>query len=152
MKKRSEYPYIIVGWREVVGLPELGVDAIKAKIDTGARTSALHADDVEFYKAKGVQMVRFVIHPKQRSNDSPIHAHARLADERRVRSSNGQQEVRPVIETNIRIGDFQWPIELTLTNRDVMGFRMLLGRQGVRGHALVNPGRSFLIGKPARKR
>jgi hypothetical protein len=92
-------------------------------------------------------MVRFTIHPKQRSKRGAVTATALLVDQRRVRSSNGTQETRPVIETVVDIGGEQWPIELTLTSRDVMGFRMLLGRQAMRGHALVDPGRSFLTRK-----
>ena len=148
---------LIVGWREWIHLPELGTRFVKAKVDTGARTSALHAEDVEYFTRRGKSMVRFAIQPKQRSTRPRIQAEAKVAEMRSIRSSNGVAELRPVIETEIDIGGHLWPIELTLTSRDVMGFRMLLGRQAIRGQALVDPGRSFLTRKvkkkaPARRR
>lgn len=140
-------PKITIGWREWLRLPDLGVKLVKAKVDTGARTSSLHAEDVELFTRGGHRMVRFTIHPKQRSSRGAVTATARLLEERRVRSSNGHQEVRPVIETTVDVGDVTWPIELTLTSRDVMGFRMLLGRQAMRGHVVVDPARSYVTRK-----
>ncbi len=137
----------IVGWREWVCLPELGIKTIKAKVDTGARTSSLHAEDIEIRRRGGKQVVRFVVHPIQRNRSQTIVATAPLIDERAVRSSSGHHQLRPVIETPIRLGGHVWPVEITLTSRDVMGFRMLLGRQAIRRHAVVDPGRSFLMGK-----
>jgi len=125
-------------------LPELGVTSVKAKIDTGARSSALHAFDIEFFERGGVAFVRFKVHPAQRSKKKTITVEAELLDKRPVRSSSGETELRPVIETMVAAGSQQWPIELTLTNRDVMGFRMLLGRQAVRSRFLVDSGRSYL--------
>jgi hypothetical protein len=133
----------VVGWREYVALPELGVKAIKVKVDTGARTSALHAFDVRYVRRRGKRFVRFKIHPHQRSARGEVDAIAPLLDVRRVRSSNGKTEKRPVIETDLEIDGVRWPIELTLTNRDEMGFRMLLGRQAMRGHTMVDPGKSY---------
>lgn len=134
----------IIGWREWIALPTLGVQVIKAKIDTGARSSALHAFAVERFEQAGRAMVRFHAHPIQRNDDYIVTAEAALLEERMVRNSGGQEELRPVIETLVQVGGAVWAIELTLTNRDEMGFRMLLGRQAVRRRYLVDPGRSYL--------
>lgn len=134
----------IIGWRERVALPELGVTSVKVKIDTGARSSALHAFDIEHFKKDGIDFVRFNVHPSHRSQDETISAEAKLLDTRTVRNSGGHSESRPVIETLVTINERSWPIELTLTNRDVMGFRMLLGRQALRQNFLVDPSRSYV--------
>jgi hypothetical protein len=145
----------IAGWREWVALPDLEVPFIKAKLDTGARTSALHAFAVRQYQRDGVAMVEFDIHPVQRDSTFSIHASAPLLEERRVRSSNGKVERRPVIMTRVSLLGREWPIELTLTRRDLMGFRLLLGRQALRRRLMVDPGASFLAGstvaQPARE-
>ncbi|MFW6198440.1 MAG: ATP-dependent zinc protease [Acidobacteriota bacterium] len=138
----------VIGWREWIGLPELGIDAIKAKVDTGARSSALHAFDVERFDRDGRPWVRFRVHPVQRDTGVTVDAEAALADERSVRSSVGTAQVRPVIVTPVRLGEDRWPVELTLTNRDVMGFRFLLGRQAIRRRFAVDPGRSYVLGTP----
>ena len=140
-------PLLIIGWRERVVLPALGIPKIKAKIDTGARSSALHAFNVEPFQLDGKEMVRFQVHPKQRNTHQTITAAAELLEYRHVRNSGGQAQLRPVIQTRVELGGQQWTIELTLTNRDVMGFRMLLGRQAVRRRFLVDPGKSFLQGQ-----
>jgi hypothetical protein len=142
---------IIVGWREFLSLPDLGVPRIKAKIDTGARTSVLHAENVRYVRKGGRRMVRFTVLPKQRTEAGAVDAIAPFIEERMVRSSNGESERRPVIQTTLRLRDDEWPIELTLTRRDVMGFRMLLGRAALRGRALIDPGHSFLT-TPSTKR
>lgn len=134
----------VIGWREWVALPALGVHSIKAKVDTGARSSTLHAFNVERFERHGRAMVRFQAHPVQRNDDYIVAAEALLLDDRIVRNSGGQSELRPVIETSVQLGNSLWTIELTLTNRDEMGFRMLLGRQAVRRRYLVDPGRSYL--------
>lgn len=139
-----------IGWREWVALPDLGVARIKVKIDTGARSSALHAYGVERFSRRGQDMVRFAIHPLQRSSKREVIAEAVMVDERVVKSSNGVQAVRPVIITLLELLGESWPIEVTLAPRDAMGFRMLLGRQAVRGRFLIDPGRSYLAGRPAR--
>ena len=134
----------LIGWRERLALPELGVSSVKAKIDTGARSSALHAFDIEFFDREGVAFVRFRVHPTQKNKKKTITVEAKLLDKRPVRSSSGETETRPVIETMVATKSHQWPIELTLTNRDVMGFRMLLGRQAVRSRFLGDSGLSYL--------
>jgi hypothetical protein len=139
--RRKKKPTL--GWREWAALPELGIDRIKVKVDTGARSSALHAFDVRSETVEGVAWVRFRVHPIQRDAKRTIEACARLVDQRRVRSSSGKATLRPVIETTIVMGKHSWPIEVTLVRRDLMGFRMLLGRQAVRQRFLVDPGRSF---------
>jgi hypothetical protein len=132
----------VIGWREWVGLPALDVDRIKAKIDTGARSSALHAIHIERFTSRGAPWVRFEIHPLQRGGPTVV-AEAELLDERRVRNPGGRTEMRPVIHTPIELLGQVWDIELTLTPRWGMGFRMLLGREAVRHRFLVDPGRSF---------
>lgn len=145
-------PLPVIGWREWIGMPELGIVAIKAKIDTGARSSSLHAFDVETYLRRGQTFVRFNVHPIQRDSDSIIATEAALLEYRHIRSSSGHQQLRPVILTSIELLGRKWEVELTLAGRDEMGFRMLLGRQALRDQFLVDPGRSFLGGRPRRKR
>lgn len=135
----------VIGWREWVSLPELGIDRIKAKIDTGARTSALHAFNIEVYKKGEQDWARFAIHPYQK-NDTDIHTcTCPVRDLRVITNSGGAREQRVVIETQLSLGDLSWAIEITLTNRDEMGFRMLLGRTAIKGRFLVDPGRSFCL-------
>ncbi len=134
----------ILGWEEWVALPELGLPAIKAKVDTGARTSALHAYYVQPFGSARSRKIRFGIHPVPRRDDISVECTARLIDRREVRSSNGEREQRYVIETPIQIGDQEWPIEVTLTNRNTMTYRMLLGRQAIADGILVDPASSFL--------
>jgi hypothetical protein len=131
----------IVGWREWVGLPELGVAWVKAKVDTGARSSSLHAWDVAVDEPYGV--VQFAVHPFQHDDETTTAVSAPLLELRDVRSSNGEVERRPVVGTRIVIAGLVVPIELTLSARDEMGFRMLLGRTAVRRRFLIDPGRSF---------
>jgi hypothetical protein len=135
----------IIGWREFVTLPQLKIGRIKAKIDTGARSSAIHAFNIqERSLLNGKKMIRFEIYPLQRDNKTTIITEAELLEYRKIRNSGGTAQFRPVIKTNIEIGKYTWAIELSLTNRDVMGFRMLLGRQALRNKFLVDPGGSFL--------
>lgn len=139
-----------IGWREWLALPDLGVNAVKAKIDTGARSSTLHAFDVQRFERHGAPWVRFKVHPVQRDTKVTVQAEAPLHDERLIRDSGGKEHLRPVIETTVELNGERWPIELTLTNRDAMGFRMLLGRQAIRRRFVVDAGRSFLTGRPDR--
>jgi hypothetical protein len=138
---------VTIGWREWVALPGLGIERIKAKVDTGARTSALHGFEIEELGDGEVQRVRFRIHPVQKDNSTEIQCEADVVDRRVVRDSGGHQELRWVIRTDIRIGDQTWPAEFTLTSRDDMLFRMLLGRTAMKGRAVVDPSRSYLMGK-----
>lgn len=147
--KRSELP--VIGWREWVALPHLGIDAIKVKVDTGARSSSLHAIDIEEFRRDGKEMVRFQVHPKQRDYRYVVSAEEEVIEWRRVKSSGGHVTRRPVILTPVRLGAQEWSIELTLVGRDEMGFRMLLGRQAVRGRFAVDPGRSYVIGRDPAK-
>ena len=135
----------VVGWREWIALPKLGIDAIKVKIDTGARSSSLHAFDVESFERDGVPWVKFVVHPLQRDCETTVHADAPVLEFRHIRSSSGHITHRPVILAEIELDNRRWPIELTLASRDEMGFRMLLGREAVRGKFIVDPGRSYVV-------
>jgi hypothetical protein len=134
----------VIGWREWVGLPDLGGAWVKAKVDTGARSSSLHAWDIGVDDVSGV--VSFNLHPLQDDESVVISATASLVEHREVRSSNGEVELRPVIRTGALVLGRQLEIELSLTSRDEMGFRMLLGRSAVRRRFVVDPGRSFVGG------
>lgn len=142
----------VIGWREWVALPALGITHIKAKTDTGARTSALHAFYVEPFQQGGIPWLRFGIHPLQKRSDRVIECSAPVADRRIVIDSGGHPEQRYVIETPVRVGAIEFPIELTLTNRDTMRFRMLLGRVALQERFLVDPSASYLTGnaRPSR--
>ena len=142
----------VLGWREWVALPALGIDRIKAKIDTGARTSCLHAFNVRIDDTHGEKLVRFSMHPEQRNLDNAVECVAPLIDEREVRDSGGHSEMRYVIETDIKIGPDTHRVEFTLTNRDSMGFRMLIGRTAMKDRYLVDPGKSFLVRKRGKTR
>lgn len=142
-----------MGWREWIAFPELGVKRVKAKVDTGARSSSLHAENIELFQLRGQIGVRFLVLPLQRSRLKAVQCQALLYDERYIKSSNGSRELRPVIRTAISWSGEVWEVDLTLTSRDLMGFRMLLGREAIRRRHLVDPGRSFVGGKPlVRKR
>jgi hypothetical protein len=138
---------LTVGWREWLALPDLGLPAIKAKVDTGARTSALHAFQVDPFEKNGEAYVRFKMHPLQKNDALAVECEARLLDQRQVTDSGGHQEMRYVIETRLQVADLDIPIQITLTNRDSMRFRMLLGRQAMNHKILVDPAASFLCGK-----
>lgn len=138
----------LLGWREWVSLPALGIAQIKCKVDTGARTSALHAFHTETYTEAGKLRVYFRLHPDQRSTARVLECTADVADQRIVADSGGHRERRIVIVTPLVVGSFEYPIEITLTSRDSMRFRMLLGRTAMHGHYTVDPAASFLAGLP----
>lgn len=145
MKKKKHHPLWTVGWREWAQLPELGIEMIKVKIDTGAKTSALHAFDLFPFTYMGNDWVQFDIHPIQ-DNDLIIHTcSAPILDYRWITSSTGHSQRRFIIQTILKIGDLSSRIEISLANRDEMGFRLLVGRTALKGQAVVDPSRSFLL-------
>lgn len=138
---------LILGRREWISLPELGLFAIKAKVDTGARTSALHAEEIEVVGPERALRVRFVVHPLLDDPRFSVRCEADLVGARDVTSSSGERECRHIIATTLSVGGRVWPIELGLTNREGMAHRMLLGRQAIQPGMLVDPARSFLLPK-----
>ncbi len=148
--KKSGLP--VIGWREWIGLPDLGIKMIKVKVDTGARSSSLHAFNQQIFERDEEKWVRFEVHPVQRKWDESVEVEAKIVEFRSVRSSSGRSSIRPVIITSVELLGITWPVELTLARRDEMGFRMLLGREAFRGRFLVNAGKSFYNGRPKRKR
>lgn len=136
-----------LGWREWIGFPDLNIHKIKAKIDTGARTSALHAFMVEPFIRDSLQWVRFAIHPIQGDTDTVVQCEAPVKEQRIVRDSGGHEELRYVIELLITIGEDLIRCEVTLTDRDTMAFRVLLGRTALRGKYVIHPGKSYIQGK-----
>ena len=139
---------LTIGWREWIQLPELGLPWIKAKIDTGARTSCLHAFNVEPFTKDGKAWIRFGIHPHQDDTETEVYCEAEVHDSRFVTDSGGHKEERYVILTTIALANKSWPIEITLTNRDSKLFRFLLGRTAMKHKVIVKPGKSFLLGEP----
>lgn len=134
-----------VGWREYVSLPGLDLHQLKAKIDTGARTSCLHAFSLEPYQKQQTRWIRFGIHPKQNDVQVTQYCDAEIVDQRLVSDSGGHKELRYVICTELVMGKQQWPIEMTLTNRDTMRFRILIGRTAMKNRMMVDPSASYLI-------
>jgi len=151
MRKKPRPPLPVIGWREWVGLPDLGIENIKVKVDTGARSSSLHAYDLHKFTQDGDAWVAFKVHPIQRNTKKIIEAQAKILEYRSVRSSSGKASVRPVIIAQLALLGQTWPVELTLANRDEMGFRMLLGREAFRERFLVDAGKSYYGGVPKRE-
>jgi hypothetical protein len=137
-----------VGWREWLAFPQLGIPAIKAKVDTGARTSCLHTHSYEEFEKEGNLWIKFAIHPLQKTDKPLIKCESPLVDKRMVMDSGGHKELRPVIKTPIVLAGQQWEIEVTLSNRESMLFRMLLGRTAMVGKITVNPALSYVTGEP----
>jgi hypothetical protein len=142
--RKRERP--VIGVRELAAFPDLGIDRIHAKIDTGAKTSAIHAFRIREIEDNGNLLVEFALHPRRRRKTPEIFCRAPVVDKRLIRSSNGQEEERYVISTDMRMGDESWTVELTLTNRDAMGFRLLVGRDAVARRFLIDPGGAYLLG------
>jgi len=138
----------IISWREWVSLPDLGVDAIKVKVDTGARTSSIHAFRIREFEQDGENYVRFMLHPLQKKRKPELICTARVADKRVITSSNGERQRRIIIVTTLKMAGKSWPIEVSLAARDQMSFRALLGREAIRGRFLVNPAGSYKLGYP----
>jgi hypothetical protein len=140
-----------LGWREWIGFPSLNIHKIKAKIDTGARTSALHAFRIEPFSRDAQPWIRFAIHPIQGDTDTVVECEAPVRDQRRVRDSGGHDELRYVIDAVIAIGDDLFRAEITLTDRDTMKYRVLLGRTALRAKYVIYPDKSFMQRKSKRK-
>ena len=148
MNTHTQTSLTMVGWREWITLPDLKLPMIKAKIDTGARTSCLHAFNIEEFIKHEKQWIRFGIHPHQDDLETEVFCEAEIFDKRMVTDSGGHKETRYVITTHMSLGNESWPIEITLTNRDTMLFRFLLGRTAMQNKVIVNPAASFLTGEP----
>ncbi len=142
---------VTIGWREWVSLPDLGIREIKAKVDTGADNSSLHAFEIERFDDEGLPMVRFTIHPRQRKRKPSIDCVAEVVGERKVKNPGGRSELRPVIRTKLLVAGEEIDALVNLTTRDEMTFRMLLGRRTVREKFVIDPGRSYLGDRPARE-
>jgi hypothetical protein len=144
-KTRRKRELMVIGWREWISLPGLGIEHIKVKVDSGARTSALHAFAIQPFKQEDKHFIQFKMHPLQRCTDKVVQCVAEVQDIRWVTDSGGHRERRYVIKTPVTMGMRTWSIEVTLTNRDIMNFRMLLGRTAMRRRVVVNPAASFLL-------
>jgi ribosomal protein S6--L-glutamate ligase len=139
---------IIIGSREYCSLPNLGIELIKAKVDSGAKTTALHADNQIKFSKDGEYWVKFSLHPLKSKPELHVECEAKLLEKRIIKSSNGTKEERFVIETQLVLGNASYPIEVTLTNRKLMGFQMLLGRQAMTKKVLIDCEFRYLLGKP----
>lgn len=152
MVKKRKATLPIIGWREWVKLPTLGIDKIKVKVDSGARSSSIQAVNLKTFNRDGEQWVRFRVHPIQRSSKDTVETEAKILEFRSVKSSNGVAKIRPVILADIELLSQTWQVELTLASRDNMGFRMLLGREAFRDRFLVDGGKSYYAGRPERRK
>jgi hypothetical protein len=151
-KLQPQNELLVAGWREWVSLPGLGIDAIKAKMDTGARTSCLHAFEVEKFKKGKESWVRFLMHPHQHDTDTVVQCEAQVLDYRKVTDSGGHTELRYVVRTVVDFAGHSWPAEVTLTNRDNMKFRMLVGRTAMSDKMVINPSLSYQFGLPGEEK
>lgn len=137
---------IVIGWQEIISLPQIGIAAIDAKIDTGAKTSSLHAENIKFFNKNGKEYVSFDVHPVRKHKEVVIQCQALVTEKRKVKSSSGCEERRPMIRTNIKIGDHIFDIDLNLTKRDYMQSRMLLGRDAMKGNIIIDTQYKYLHG------
>ncbi|EWH12097.1 transglutaminase [Catenovulum agarivorans DS-2] len=138
---------LLIGALEIANLPELGISDLKIRVDTGAQTSSLHVDNIRTVKKNGKPWVKFDIHPNLYNVDEVIRTEAKLKDVRWIKSSNGSRQQRYVIETLFQIGQREWPIQITLTDRSDMTYLMLFGREGMGSHVLVDPSQTFICGE-----
>lgn len=150
MKKTKSEKHLI-GWREWLALPDLGIPGVKAKIDTGARSSALHTHDYEVFQKDGGEFVRFHLHPLVKNDNVELTCEAPLLGYRKVKDSGGHSQTRPFIRTRALVGNIAWDIDISLTNRENMKFRMLLGRAALAKLFAVDPSSGYLLGKSLRK-
>ncbi len=149
LKKITKKEKMLIGWREWCALDKLGIPAIKAKIDTGAKTSALHADNIEVFKKNGEDYIKFIVHPIQKNSDITSYCEAKIKDRRFITSSNGEREKRYVIETTFKIGNTLFTSDMTLTTRYGMTYRMLLGKDAlIAGKFMIDVTKSYIAGKP----
>jgi len=137
----------IIGRLESIALPELGINDLEVRVDTGAKTSSLHVDNIKKSIAEGMHQVTFDIHPDAHNVQHIVTCTAPISDKRKVKSSNGTSEQRYVIETTIKLGDESWAIEITLTDRSDMSYLMLFGREAIGTRFLVDPSKVFLGSK-----
>ena len=147
MKKNKKKEKQLIGWQEWVQLPELGIFAIKAKVDTGAKTSALHALDITTFQSDGQDFVSFTVVPLQRDRHVRLKCTAQLLGQKMVRSSTGEPEQRYAIRTPLVLANKVWDIDVTLTNREPLIFRMLLGREALASHCVIDPDKRFILGR-----
>lgn len=140
-------PLITIGWKEWCALPDLYLPAIKAKIDTGAKTSTLHATNIRVLQQEGVDYVEFLADPVQHMPNIKRRCVARLADQRYIMNSTGHREKRCVIKTQLVLGSLAWEVEVTLTDRELLSYRMLIGRDAIRGHVMINPAKTHCQGR-----
>lgn len=138
---------IVIGWQEIVSLPQIGIAAIDAKIDTGAKTSSLHAENIKFFNKNGTEYVTFDVHPIKKHKAVVVKCQAPLTEKRNVKSSSGCKESRPMIKANMKIGAYIFEIDVNLTKRDYMRSRMLLGRDAMKGNVIIDPEHKYLHGK-----
>lgn len=151
MTENSKRAPIIIGFREWIGLPDLDMVCVKAKVDTGAKTSSLHAFDITLVKRKGRTWVKFKVHPIQKDFNVVVSCAAPLVDKRVVTDSGGHREERYVIQTTVQMGTHKKKIELTLSNRETMKYRMLIGREAL-GQFYIDPAQSYLLGKTVKQK
>jgi hypothetical protein len=139
-------PKMIIGCDEWCAFPSLNIPAIKARVDSGAKTSSMHAINIERFSRNEESWVRFEVHPLQKNRKVTVHCEVPLIDQRVIKSSSGDKEKRPVIRVPLSLGGTLWEVEVTLTNRDSMGYRMLLGREAMNGRILIDPEGMCLLG------
>ncbi len=145
--KHSNEPKIVIGSDEWCAFPTLNIPAIKARVDSGAKTSSLHAINIQPFSRNGEPWVTFEVHPLQDNRKVMVHCEAQVIDQRIIKSSSGDREKRLVIRVPLVLGELSWDVEVTLTNRDSMGYRMLLGREAMHGRTLVDPAGQCLLGE-----